>query len=111
MQIRPKSAEEWAKAERISNFDPETLLDPATNVLAGTWYLGRAIRRWGNQADPLPYALAEYNAGRSNAIRWEKGTALRPETFTDSISYPGTRSYVRNILRSYRTFGKPWERW
>jgi soluble lytic murein transglycosylase len=111
MQIMPKSAGEWAKAERIKDFAPDTLFNPTTNVLAGTWYLGRAIRRWGNQTDPLPYALAEYNAGRSNAIRWEQGTALQPETFTESIGYPSTRAYVKNILRSYRTFGKPWERW
>lgn len=111
MQIMPQSAGEWAKAERITNFSPETLLDPTTNVMAGTWYLARAIRRWGNQPDPVPYALAEYNAGRSNALRWERNTSLPPDSFAEAISFPGTREYVKSILRNYRTFGKPWERW
>lgn len=111
MQIMPKSAEEWAKAERIEDFKPETLFDPGTNILAGTWYLARAIKRWKNQSDPLPYALAEYNAGRSNALRWERGTTLPPESFPEAISFPGTRAYVKAILKCYRTFGKPWERW
>lgn len=111
MQIMPQSAGEWAKAERINDFNPGTLFDPGTNIMAGTWYLGRAIRRWSNQTNPIPYALAEYNAGRSNAIRWEHGTSLPPESFAEAISFPSTRAYVKNILRSYRTFGKPWERW
>ena len=111
MQIMPQSAGEWAKAERIKDFNPETLFDPGTNVLAGTWYLARAIKRWETQSDPLPYALAEYNAGRSNAIRWERRTNLPPESFTEAISFPSTRAYVKAILKSYRTFGTPWERW
>jgi len=111
MQIMPQSAGEWAKSENITAFDPVTLFDPGTNVLAGTWYLGRAIRRWKTQADPLPYALAEYNAGRSKALRWEHNTTRSPELFTEMIEYPTTRNYVRAILKHYQTFGRPWKRW
>ncbi|MEI8138426.1 MAG: lytic transglycosylase domain-containing protein [bacterium] len=111
MQIMPSSASEWAKAEHIQNFDTESLFDPGTNVLAGTWYLGRAIKRWKSQADPLPYALAEYNAGRSNATRWDRINAINPQEFTNVISYPTTRSYVKTVLRNYRSFGQPWKRW
>jgi soluble lytic murein transglycosylase len=111
MQIMPASASEWAKAEHIRAFDTESLFDPGTNVLAGTWYLGRAIKRWKNQADPLPYALAEYNAGRSNATRWDRINAMNPQEFTNVISYPTTRAYVKTVLRNYRSFGQPWKRW
>jgi len=111
MQIMPGSAREWAKAEQIENFDPRTLFDPATNVLAGTWYLGRAIGRWNTKADPFPFALAEYNAGRANALRWDRNSIQTTGLFTDVIDYPGTRNYVQNILKTYRSFGRPWERW
>jgi soluble lytic murein transglycosylase len=111
MQIMPQSAREWARAERLMDFNPDTLFDPGTNVMAGTWYLGRAIQHWSDHADPVPYALAEYNAGRSNALRWERNTTLPPESFAEAIGFPGTRNYVRSILKSYRSFGKPWERW
>lgn len=111
MQIMPQSAAEWARAEKISGLDTAMLSDPRTNILAGTWYLGRALRRWAGQANPVPYALAEYNAGRSNALRWERGTSVTPDRFTEQITYPSTRSYVRNIERHYRTFGRPWLRW
>jgi len=111
MQIMPGSAREWAKIEHIPDFEPATLVDPGTNILAGTWYLGRAIKRWNSQSDPLPYALAEYNAGRSNAMRWDRLTAMNPQEFTNIISYPSTRAYVKTVLRHYRSFGQPWKCW
>lgn len=111
MQIMPASAGEWAKAEKITPFDPGCLRDPQTNVLAGTWYLARSLKRWAAQTDPVPYALAEYNAGRSNALRWERHTNDNPEHFTELISYPSTRNYVTAIIKHYRSFGRPWERW
>ncbi|MEI6562829.1 MAG: lytic transglycosylase domain-containing protein [bacterium] len=111
MQVMPGSAREWAKAEHIAAFDAESLLDPATNTMAGTWYLGRAINRWRAHSDPFPYALAEYNAGRANALRWERGATLNSGEFTSTIDYPTTRAYVRAILLNYRTFGQPWKRW
>lgn len=111
MQIMPGSAREWAKAEHIPAFDPESLIDPGTNVLAGSWYLGRAIKRWTGQSDPLPYALAEYNAGRSNVIRWDRATMLTSQEFITAISFPTTRAYVKRVLRHYRSFGQPWNRW
>lgn len=111
MQVMPATAGEWSKAERLRDFSLEILWNPETNVLAGTWYLGRAIRRWSAQEDPLPYALAEYNAGRSNALRWERISSMYPGEFTRIISYPSTRLYVKTVLRNYRFFGQPWKRW
>ena len=69
MQVTGKAAQEWARENRIENFRVEELFDPKTNLEAGTWYLRRAIEHWANQADPIPFALAEYNAGASRANR------------------------------------------
>jgi soluble lytic murein transglycosylase len=109
MQIRPNSAREWAKAERIPDFSTTMLLDPQTNLLAGTWYLARAIRRWSDRQDPLPYALAEYNAGHSNAVRWDHDAAALPDAFVEGIDYPTTRNYVRSILARFHAIGQPWK--
>jgi soluble lytic murein transglycosylase len=111
MQIMPDSAREWAKAERIPNFQPTMLLDPQTNLLAGTWYLARATQRWSQRRNPLPYALAEYNAGRSNTLRWDQAAPAGPDAFMQAISYPGTRNYVRSILKRFHAVGRPWELW
>jgi soluble lytic murein transglycosylase len=75
MQIRELAALEWAEAEKIHPFSHEHLLDPKTNVLAGTWYLGKLLRRYEDTDNPLPYALADYNAGRRNVLRWNDGKA------------------------------------
>ncbi len=69
MQVSEKAAREWVQQSKIENFRVEELFDPKTNLQAGTWYLRRAIEHWQNQANPLPFALAEYNAGASRALR------------------------------------------
>jgi soluble lytic murein transglycosylase len=69
------------------------------NLDIGCWYLRRAINRWTNStANPLPFALAEYNAGRSNALRWASGPKpFDPRQFVEKITYPTTRKYVRVV--------------
>ena len=82
----------------------QDLFKPEINIRAGTWYLHRAIQYWSAKpkANPLPYALAEYNAGRSNALRWAARDQNDPNVFWNEITYPSTRRYVRDILRNYR---------
>ncbi len=73
MQVTERAANEWAREERVENFRVEELFDPKVNLQAGAWYLARAIQHWKKQVDPLPFALAEYNAGASRAQRWAGG--------------------------------------
>src|SRR6266576_1952109 len=92
MQIRAEAAGEWARAEKITRFAPEQLFDPVTNTLAGTWYLGQLLKRYQKTDNPLPYALADYNAGRSHVIRWNKGAASTNNAmFIERVDFPGTR--------------------
>ena len=102
MQVTDAAAAEWAKAQEIPAFRREMLFDPATNIDAGTWYLARALRRWKHCPDPVPFALAEYNAGRSNARRWAKISGTDAKLFWESITYPTTKQYVERILKRYR---------
>ena len=102
MQVTEGAATEWSRAERIRPFGMHDLFNPATNVAAGTWYLARAVRRWGHASDPLPLALAEYNAGHANAVRWAAAGGTNSREFIRNITYPTTKRYVRDILRRYR---------
>ena len=107
MQLTEGAASEWVQENRIENFQVEELFDPKVNVQAGTWYLARAIGRWKNQSDPIPFALAEYNAGASRAQRWaggDKSTVIPPETFRNNIDFPGTKRYVEKILARYEFY-------
>jgi soluble lytic murein transglycosylase len=100
MQVSEKAAQEWARENHIENFRAEELFDPKINLEAGTWYLWRATQHWGKQADPVPFALAEYNAGASRAQRWAGGDdiVVPADTFRENIDFPGTRKYVDSII-------------
>lgn len=99
MQLQPTTAQEWADARRATGFTAEHLLDPRTNLQAGCFYLNKVVRRYPRADNPWPYALADYNAGRGNVLRWIKGPAeTNSAAFVAAIAFPTTREYVRTIL-------------
>jgi len=107
MQVSEKAAAEWARETKAENFRVEELFDAKTNLEAGAWYLRRAIEHWQNQPNPMPFALAEYNAGASRALRWAGGDdtkAVAAKTFLDNIDFPGTRKYVDSIIARYKFY-------
>src|SRR5438874_10981659 len=73
MQVSEKAAGEWARETKAENFRVEELFDPKTNLEAGSWYLRRAIEHWQNQANTMPFALAEYNDVARRAMCWAGG--------------------------------------
>jgi soluble lytic murein transglycosylase len=107
MQVSEKAADEWARENKIDTFRVEQLFDPKTNLEAGAWYLRRALERWKAQSDPIPFALAEYNAGASRAQRWSGGdtvAAIPAQTFLRNIDFPRTRKYVESIIGRYKFY-------
>src|SRR6266480_3016906 len=95
MQVTENAANEWARETKVENFRVEELFDPKTNLEAGSWYLHRAMLHWEQQPDPIPFALAEYNAGASRVQRWADGNAVGPITprqFLANIDFRGTRN-------------------
>jgi soluble lytic murein transglycosylase len=107
MQVSEKAADEWARENKIENFRVEELYDPKTNLQAGSWYLHRALQHWEQQPDPLPFGLAEYNAGASRAQRWAGGddpAGVATAEFLRNIDFPGTRKYVDSIIERYQFY-------
>jgi soluble lytic murein transglycosylase len=110
MQVSEIAAREWVLANSVPHFEPTQLLDPETNIQVGTWYLSKALQRWNNRDDAIPFALAEYNAGRSRVDRWiriamqKSNGPVAAETFQASISFPSTARYVRTILARYNFY-------
>ena len=105
MQINRLAAQEWADAEGLRFFRHEQLFDPAQNTLAGTWYLRKLLKRYAQTDNPAAYALADYNAGRSNVLRWARGPAASSSAaFLAQIDFPSTRRYVTAILERYESY-------
>lgn len=99
MQIREPAAREWAEAEHIAGFQHEHILDPGSNTLAGAWYLAKLLRRYPHTDDPVPYALADYNAGRGHVLRWNQGAAAtNSQQFLAQMTFPGTRRYIQTVV-------------
>lgn len=107
MQVSERAANEWARENKIAGFNPDQLFEPKINLEAGTWYLSRAMQHWTHQSDPIPFALAEYNAGASRAQRWSGGNTLVeiPERqFLQNIDFPATRRYAESIIDRYNFY-------
>ena len=90
MQVLPKAAgKDWTDAERDPPLAAEILLDPGTNTLVGAWYLEKLLKRYALADNPLPYALADYNAGRGNVLKWDHGpAATNCAAFIEQIGFP-----------------------
>jgi len=100
MQLMDPASQEWASAAGVYPLPAAHLYHPLTNALAGTWYLKKLLERYRRTDDPTPFALADYNAGRANVLRWAKGAAATNSAiFIQHIGFPGTQRYVRAVLQ------------
>lgn len=105
MQVRQATFLDWVSAEHSTNLEFESCLDPATNTLVGSWYLKKILLRYKQADDPLPYALADYNAGRGNVLKWRNGPGMtNSAAFMDEIGFPGTRAYIRSVVKRYHHY-------
>ncbi len=108
MQVGEAAAQDWATAEKIETFVPTDLFDAKTNLEAGTWYLKKALERWKLKADPVPFALAEYNAGHGRVERWiaatQRGDEAQAEHLVRAIDFPTTRKYIEDITARQRLY-------
>lgn len=94
MQIMPSTAT-WI-AEQLDWSDPSnlSLQDGSTSVALGTWYLRYLLDRFGTS----DAALMAYNAGPSNADRWDGNLEQ---------AFPETQRYLHRIrlcLPIYRAY-------
>ena len=108
MQVTEAAATDWARAEKIETFVPTDLFDPRTNLQVGVWYFAKACERWKDKDDPIPFALGEYNAGRSRVDRWialtNMGEKASAEDLLGAIDFPTTRRYISEIMARYRFY-------
>lgn len=108
MQVTESAARDWARAEKIETFVPTDLFDPKVNIEVGAWYLARALKQWKMKDDPIPFALAEYNAGRTRVKRWERdsgrGDDFHAEDLRAVMNFPSTKQYIHSILKQYQAF-------
>jgi soluble lytic murein transglycosylase len=110
MQIMPAAAGDWARQNKRPTFVPTDLFSPQVNIEAGTWYLKKSLQHYTTKDDPITFALAEYNAGKSRVDKWvgdsNQGANATAGDLRDSISFPATRDYVDAITDRYHFYQK-----
>ncbi|MBR6346626.1 MAG: transglycosylase SLT domain-containing protein [Bacteroidales bacterium] len=102
---------------RSARYEPDSLLDPATNLQVGTRYLRRMQKMFSPMAadtlECLKFALAAYNAGEGKMLRnienaeargldgsrWDEIIKLSPGGPSNA-----TKAYVEGVLDKYREY-------
>lgn len=100
MQLMPSTAADVA--ERVGITPEETdLHQPDQNVLLGASYMMQLVRRFSGD---LPRALAAYNAGAANVMKWNALGASDWIEWVEEIPYAQTREYVRSVLENREVY-------
>jgi len=110
MQIMPTTARDWAEAQKLGMFAFSDLFNPEKNVVCGAWYLKKLLSRYQNTDNPIPYALADYNAGRGNVLKWMQGTATtNSQQFIEQIKFSSTKHYVLSVVERCNHYRAKWQ--
>jgi soluble lytic murein transglycosylase-like protein len=97
MQLMPCTA----RGLGVDPMVPAQAVDGAARMLAGL------LHRFGS----TELAVAAYNAGENAVDKWRtRYPGLAPDEFVESISFRETRTYVKLVLRDYRTYRRLYEK-
>ncbi|NMA48046.1 MAG: lytic transglycosylase domain-containing protein [Lentisphaerae bacterium] len=104
MQLTPGAVEEWRRRNPRPKVSAKELENPALNIEIGAWYLAWTGRHWEKYASKDILQLAEYNAGYGRVSKlWLPSSPELPITL-EKISFPGTRSYIKQVLERRRHY-------
>ena len=100
-QVIPSTAQEIAGQLGETSFRNSDLLRPRVSLRFGAHYLGSQINLFDGD---LSAALAAYNGGPGNALRWSEVAPDDPDLFLEMIDFPETHDYVRLVLANYAIY-------
>lgn len=107
MQIMPSTGREVARSLGRRNISSQGLYLKDINLDLGIHYLIQQLYRFGGRPE---MALAAYNGGPTNVLRWKKGLKepLDIDLFVERIDYSQTRSYLKMVLKDYVRYKEIW---
>jgi soluble lytic murein transglycosylase len=108
MQVMPSTGQYVAKKIGMTDFVHGMLSDLRTNIQLGANYMNMVL---ANSDGSQPLASAAYNAGPGRARTWRAtlNGPMEGAIFAESIPYPETRSYVKNVLANATNYAALFE--
>ncbi len=101
-QVMPLTAQEIAQKLSIEDFSTPDLLRPLVSIRFGAHYLHSQLDLFDGN---LFLALAAYNGGPGNAIRWRESLpAADMDLFVELIDITETRTFVKVVLENYGVY-------
>jgi soluble lytic murein transglycosylase len=97
-QVMPATGKGIARALKMEDFVLDDLYRPSVSVRFGAFYLGVQMERFDDQ---LLIALAAYNGGPGNTLRWLEGTGDDLDMFVELITAPASRAYLQQVFEHY----------
>ena len=102
LQIMPQTGERLAGEAGWSDFDPDWLFDPYSNIELAVRYLKNLSRRFGGRWHLM---AAAYSAGEQKVAEWLKVRGpLNEEEFIEEIPYDETRDYVKKVYANWQAY-------
>jgi soluble lytic murein transglycosylase len=100
-QVVPATGDWIAAHLGWPEYRPDDLDKPYVNVKFGAWYLAYQLQDFGN----VFAALAAYNAGPGNAIRWLSAqNGSDDDLFVEGITFAESQLYVKRIYEHYSAY-------
>ncbi len=100
-QIIPDTGDFVAQRLNWSDYKNADLYKPHISLIFGAYYFDQQLALFD---EFYPAALAAYNGGPGNAIRWYEEAADDPDLYLETINFSETRLYLRTIYSNYQRY-------
>ncbi len=100
-QIMPATAQGIAANLQIDDFDQEDLYRPIVSIRFGAYYLAAQLKYFDNQ---ILVALAAYNGGPGNTLRWLEAAGPDLDLFVEVITAEQSQRYLQGVYEQYVTY-------
>ncbi len=100
-QIIPDTGDFVAQRLSWPEYENSDLYKPHVNLIFGAYYFDQQLDLFEGF---WPAALAAYNGGPGNAIRWYEEAGDDPDLYLETINFSETRLYLRTITSNYQVY-------